>query len=1183
MKLARLILIFSGVIFLLAVIVAGLARTPAVQRWAVMRAAAKHPELHLQVVSVSAGLTSVAWRGVQVEIRGVKIFLDELHADYSLWAYWCGRSLQIENLTVKGLVVDASQRSSRKIQAGLAAVPAIAPGALAQVKLPWELILGAIDINGRVVLAGAPGQPVLPGEFQIEGGKIGPGRDGELRLKARVMNPAPGALVTTLHVMATLQLQETQERTFDRLNLMSVLDAAGPGLPGNPQMKLVAVMSRGATGENYRLSLDTLRMGQSENLLTFNAAPTAGGQSYAGDWSLSAHSTQLDAFLLGRTLPILSASGSGRFAFSPVTTSGALQGTLQIEASAFEKLRPELQAIGTVRLKSDFDLEADGGMIRLKKLEVALAGEQPVLALSTAGTPAYNLKQHRLEPTNPASGEILRLKLSALPVAWVAPFCAAVDISGGAINGEISLVQGEDRQFLWQTLTPLQTEGITVTRSGRPWLAKVALKMDAEGGFSPVRAQAFIRDLTLKTATGDSVQAKLKLSAPLDLHSPIAVEGDFSADLPTLPSVLLPTGPIKAKGSLGFTWQHDRIEVLRFIAESSDSQGNLLGSVTVTRAFTFDLAHGRAETGTNDEVQLANIKLGQLPLLPVPLMQEDVHLSGRIGPAEATLSASAGKLTLRTISPVPILDFSISKGKKPVLDRLKLMLQPVVEWNDGTLTRMQSGEVTVQTGADITLAGLSAEFTRQNSGLYIASTYNFDLPAWTSQPLLFGREALSSGQAKGELRAAFAGGAAQIETRTTFNGLIASESGQTLPVANLSFRADVDAAGHFSVQAPVLLDRAGQRSDLNFGAEGEIAPGGVSFVAKLTSERLELSDLLMLLAVAGSPLSGEGAASEAAQSRALSPPAADHSPFWVGTTGQLTVECKSVVSGQDWTMNGLVGKVVVDEDRLQLEKLEAAFDGESRFAAKGKLTFTSGLDPYRLTGDFSLSEFDVGRFFKALDPEVAPTLDGLFSIKGTLEGEGLNFDDTIDRALGTFDLTSRRGVFRGLKRNADKLSIVTKAVDFVGAIIGDKSAEKIGGVTYLIDQFAQELSELKYDQLSVRLVREPSLNLRLDDFVLLTQQIHLLGSGRILYVANQPLLRQPFQATLSLRARGKLEESLGKIHDLDGNRDQLGYAKTKTPVTLGGNLAKPDPESYFVQLGIEKVKEKVNELIVPVN
>ena len=1170
MKLARPLLITVGVLFILGALATGIALLPSVQRRAVLYAAAKQPGLQLKLDSVSAGFSSITVRGMQLEHRGVKVTLAQLRAEYSLWALLSGRRLQLGRLTAQGVLVDASQLSPERTQAGMAAAPTAAPGALAQVKLPWELTLGAIALEGRVLLPGAPGQPALQGEFKLTGGQIGPGREGDLQLKARVSDPAPGAKVRTLDALATMQIRESPEGTFDHIILTSLLDASGPGLPGPNQLKLVAELNRGTTGENYRLKIDTLRAGQSENLLALNAVLSPGDQSCAGDWTLSVRSAQLESFLLGRALPKFVANGAGHFSYAPAPARATVQGGVQIEASGFDQYRPELHALGPVRVKGDFDVTVGPEVIRFNKLEIGLAGEQPVIELHTTGAPAFNFVRHRLEPASQASGEIIRLKLSGLPLAWVAPFCPVADISGGLITGEIAVVQAGGNQLNLQTSIPLQVDGVAVAHAGRKLLDKAELKIDAEAEISSTRAHAKIRNFTVKTAAGDTVRAALVLNAPFGFRPPVAVDVDFSADLPTLLLPLLPAGPLKARGFLGINWQGERMEILRLAAESTDAKGRLLGSVTVTRAFTFDLVRGRVETGAPNEVQLASIKFGQLPLVTVPRVLADYDVSGRLGPADGIVSAVGGKLALHATSPVPVLDFSVAQKKKVLLDRLKLRIQPVVEFNDGAMTRIQSGEVVLLNGADVPLAGLNAEITAGDSGLRAKSTFNFDLPAWASQPALVGRDALSSGQASGEVRAAFSGGAAQIEARATINGLVARESGQALPIANLSLRADVDAAGHVSLDAPVLLDHAGQRSDLHFSAEGAIAPRGLSFEAKLTSGHIELRDMLLMLAVAGSPLGEEGAESVSAQSRALSPPAADQAAFWSGTTGHIALDCQSIASGQDWAMSGLTGRLVVDGDRLQLEKLEATFDEQSRFSAKGLLSYATGLNPYQLRGEVTLTEFDSGKFFKALDPEQAPPVEGLFTIKGQVEGQGLNFDDTIDRTRGTFDLTSRKGVFRGLKRASDKLSMASKAVGLVSSLLGDKSAEKLAGTAFNVEQLAQELGELNFDQFTVRLVRDPALNLRLENITLVAQQIHFLGSGQVTYAAGKPLFEQSLEATLSFRARGKIEDILGKLKALDGTRDELGYAKTKEALTLGGTLAKPNATEFFLRLAAGK-------------
>ncbi|HET7537201.1 MAG TPA: hypothetical protein VFJ90_12145, partial [Candidatus Didemnitutus sp.] len=259
--------------------------------------------------------------------------------------------------------------------------------------------------------------------------------------------------------------------------------------------------------------------------------------------------------------------------------------------------------------------------------------------------------------------------------------------------------------------------------------------------------------------------------------------------------------------------------------------------------------------------------------------------------------------------------------------------------------------------------------------------------------------------------------------------------------------------------------------------------------------------------------------------------------------------------------------------RIELSKLAAIFSEKSKLAAKGAVDFSAGLEPYRLAGEFSLTEFDLGKYFKAEDETRPPTIEGIFNVQGKLEGHGLTLEDTLDRVRGQFELTGRQGVFRGLKRTTDKISMASKAVGLVGSLLGDKSADRIANATYYVDQLAQSLSELPFDQMSTKLVRDDSLNLQIQELRLVSPEVHFIGKGLVKYEPGKKLLEQPLTASLSLRSRGKVEEYLGKLKVLDGTRDDLGFANCKEGVNLGGSLLRPDPTPFFVRLAAGKLSE----------
>ena len=184
MKPVRLLLISLGILVVTGAVVAGLALTPSVQRWALLRAA-RNAGLKLEVAGVSAGWSGATLQGVQAEKQQIVVKLDRLEAGFSLWQLLVGRQLAISRLKIDGLVVDASRVSRAKAEAAAAGAPAAAPGLLARVVLPVDLTLDDVRIEGRALLPGSVGQPPVTADLSVNGGKFSPGHEGQLQLKVR--------------------------------------------------------------------------------------------------------------------------------------------------------------------------------------------------------------------------------------------------------------------------------------------------------------------------------------------------------------------------------------------------------------------------------------------------------------------------------------------------------------------------------------------------------------------------------------------------------------------------------------------------------------------------------------------------------------------------------------------------------------------------------------------------------------------------------------------------------------------------------------------------------------------------------------------------------------------------------------------------------------------------------------
>ncbi len=1195
MKPARLLLIFLGLFLALNLVLGVLALTPAVQRWVVLRAVQAEPGLKFEVKTVAAGLSRIRLEGVQAEKDGLAVQLAQLEADYSLTQLLFRRRLVISRLAGSGLVVDASRLSRDKTTAAAAGAPAAAPGVMARIKLPFALVLDDCLIEGRALLPGSAGGAPLTAEYRITGGKFAPGQEGTLVLAATLKNPAPSARVATLRTTATLRAQQTEQKTFSRVSLTAVVDAEGRNLSGEEQLKIAAELGTTAGGENYGLTIDTLIRGAAENVLSVRAALAAGGKEYAGEWKLLARTAQLEPFFLGAALPDFNARGEGRFTFNPTSLAASLQGGLTGEVSRLELIEPAWRAIGAVKVAAQFDLAESDGVARLNQLNLTLAGDQPVLELSAAGGVEIYIKQRRVKVGGPGVGEALNLTLHGLPLAWVRPFVKTVDVSGGMITGKLAIT-GEPGRLLLRAIQPLSVEGLNVVQHGDALLARADLALGFEAVLTDVDLQAVVEKFSLKTSAGDTLTAQAKVTVPVLEDPPVTVAATYSADLPTLLARWLPLGRVKATGEVDFTITGPRLELRRLQAGVTDPAGMDLFKASALRPFVSDLSTGRVEAAdAKDAVDLVRISLGRVPLAALPLagplhggllvLQPASMLGGVVAQGEFIVAVHGGKMSIHSPVPFKLADVSLTEQGRPALTGLIIEAQPKFELTANATMRLQSGDITVRSSGGTLLLSAKGEATQSaTAGLQGALTFALEVPALAAQPLFAGTQAVSAGRASGEVRAAL-GPVNQVEARMTVNGLVTTVTNETLPVANLSFRAVARSDGKISVQAPLLLDRAGQRSDLGFTLD--LTPSGRGFAVdgKLAGEHIELADALAVLGVFLAPAAGAGEKPVAAAGPGKV--VADTTPAWSHFTGRLALDVKSVARGSDWAMTGLTGLVLIEPGDVTLQKLEAAFGEKGRLAAKARVGFTRGAQPYDLTGDFSLTEFDAGKLFKALEPAKPATVEGVFTVNGRFTGGGETLARTVERSHGTFDLTSRAGIFRGLQRTTNKISMTSKAVELGASVLGSifgsekvtKTAEKVAGQAYFVDQLAQSIGELPYDQLSVKLARDESLNVTLEDISLVSPEIRLIGRGTVAYVADKPLLEQPLSASLTIAGRGKLEELFGKLRLLNGAKDDLGYARTKETVTLGGTLLRPDPTAFFTRIATAKL----GDMLAPEN
>ncbi len=1172
MKFVRWSLILLGVLLVLGGVLGGLALLPSVQRWALLRVTHGVPGLKFDVAGVSAGFSGVVLQKVSAEKRHVVVKAERLEADFSLTAFLFDRRLEISRLEVTGLDVDASHLGGTSSGATVAGAPAATPGLLANAQLPFDLALDNVRIEGRALLANEARQPPLAAQFTVTGGKIAPGHEGLLQLEATVKNGAAGVKVMTLRAHAGLRATLSSQRTFNKISLTTVIDAAGAGLSEENQLKLSADLFHSSAGENYEVTVDTVLHGARENLLKFQAQLPAGARQYAGDWELKVRSAQVEPFLLRGALPDFDFKGGGKFAFEPSGAAASVRGSLQGQVSRWESIDPTWRAIGPVKVDATFDGGQQTGVVKLAQLKAVVSGAKPMIEIQTTAPIQYDLGRHQLLTSGTGTDSLLHVNLAGVPLDWVRPFVSSLDVSGGAITGEFNLAPVAGSATATAVKGQVRVAELTVTQDGRPLLTRANVAVRTEATLVDDALEAPVLEVTADTPEGDVLKLAGKLSGKLVPNPPLSFVGTLNASSAKTLARWFPGGPVKVQGDLNLA-RHDALLEIQPGRLQVQQAGKDLVNLTILQAFTTNL-DTHALVPRDPAQPVVKVALGRLPLGLLPVTEPGAVLGGWVEQGDFEVSVRGGKTVVRSIGALRLGDVSLTQGKQAALAGLAIEAAPVIEYGGPDDFKVQSGDVTVRAGLKGTLLTLKAEATgTPNQGTQATMTFALEAPALASQPTFAGAQALSAGRATGEIRAVLTSAQEQIEARLTLNGLVIAGSGRTLPVANIGFRGVARSNGALSVQAPILLDNGGRRSDLNFALELSPLAKGQSVDGRITGAQVDWEDLQGVLGVFVAAAASDDDEKPAPAAGGVAP---DTTAAWSRFSGQVLLDIKSVTRGKDWAMTGLNGTLAIEPTRLSLPKLTAGFGDASQLNAKAELRFTGGPMPYRLTGDYALNDFDVGKLFKAFDPAKPPMLEGLFNVTANFTGNGETPARAIDRLHGEFQLNSHQGVFRGLQRTSNKISMASKAVDFIGSMLSNKlgkAAEKVAGNAVYVDQLAQSLAEIKYDLLSVKLSRDEQLNLSLQDISLVSAELRLNGQGEVTYVAGKDLLDQPLSATLALAARGKTEEILGKIGALSGAKDDLGYSKTKEPVPLTGTLGRPDPMPYFTKVAIGKLTD----------
>jgi hypothetical protein len=537
-----------------------------IQTWAVRRELSARPWLGASVGAVSAGWGSVRIDNLRIERDGAVLTVPAVEARLPVLYAVLERRVLVRGLVAKGWTLDLA-RAGRAAPPGPAGNRAPAPGrnrsfsllpsaraagpnppeaavalfggVLSRIRLPFDLALDGVELDGDVVVPARSDFPGGTAEVSVSGGGVAPGGDGRFEFGMDFEAFPAGSPLASLSFEGTLGVSMDSPRTFSRLSARVAASASGAKFPQGVRLGGDAAASRTADGETYSVSL----AGDSRDLLSLDADFPYKGARLSGTWQLDVSDPDIAPFALGRALPAFSAVGNGRFdtdaAFAEVHASGGLG----VTADRLGSIRPELASVGAVRLASDFDVTRRGSVFRMDRLSASLEGAQPILKVAGLQPFAFNAATGQLEVAD-ASRDLVSVELQGVPPGWSQEFLPGVALSGSPVKGSLAMrASGGGLEI--RAATPIAVGDFAAVVAGRPVLHGVAVSIDPSADWAPAgwQVQATGRVSASAGPGGDAGAGpapvaiagfSLKFGRLRAAGEPVKAAASLDADLPAL-------------------------------------------------------------------------------------------------------------------------------------------------------------------------------------------------------------------------------------------------------------------------------------------------------------------------------------------------------------------------------------------------------------------------------------------------------------------------------------------------------------------------------------------------------------------------------------------------------------------------------------------------------------------------
>jgi hypothetical protein len=552
-KLLRFLLKSVATVAAIGAFLAVVALTPPFQTWVARTELEGQPGLRSSLGSVWAKFGRVDIEDLKLVLGDAVLTVPSASARLPIVDTLLHKRVILGALVAKGWTLDlshlrdsADERADAAVeeQASAAAKPAQPPAAPAQAavrafagilsgwRLPADMALDGVDLDGDVLIALVDGKAPVLVHVAIKGGGAGAAREGSFTIDAETVEPETGPLADSGSVHGRLVVAMDTPRTVSRAGIDGAVAFRSGPLREDLAVSAGASADRAAGAERY--TLDVVR--GSRHLASVQADFAGATQRFAGTWKVDFLDSDLAPFIRGRPLPSLVGTGAGNFDADPGLSGLHALGQVSAVVSNLGAVIPAVGDTGRANVAAKFDVVRTGQTLRFSQFLASYSGDNRVLSLRALQP--FDIDEASAGVTAQDGGTgWLDVTFSGLPAAWLPPLPGGFAFSEGKASGGFLVSASGGGFTLSPRAAPISISGVSIRGPSGAAVSGLDLQLTMTAQSDAKQLVVSWAPLTVDVAGRRLASLEAKGTRVAGGNDSVAVSGKWTADLRAIASL----------------------------------------------------------------------------------------------------------------------------------------------------------------------------------------------------------------------------------------------------------------------------------------------------------------------------------------------------------------------------------------------------------------------------------------------------------------------------------------------------------------------------------------------------------------------------------------------------------------------------------------------------------------------